>query len=141
MKFVFLILLLIATSGNVLGEIYKWVDDEGNVHFSDQKPESSGVEEVRLEVNTYTNVSYDTSVFDTGRQVVMYSTSWCGYCKMARKYFRSNGIAYTEHDIEKSQAAKREYDRMGARGVPVILVGDKRMNGFSESGFRRIYDQ
>ena len=28
---------------------------------------------------------------------------------------------------------------LGATGVPVILVGKKRMNGFSVKGFQRIY--
>jgi len=28
---------------------------------------------------------------------------------------------------------------MGARGVPVILVGDQRMMGFSESAFASLY--
>ena len=121
--------------------IYKWVDENGKVHFSDKKPVSQGVEEVDVRVNTYESVSYDTSLFDVGKQVVMYSASWCGYCKQARQYFKKNGIRYTEHDIEKNRFARKKYDELGATGVPVILVGKKRMNGFSEAGFRRIYEQ
>jgi glutaredoxin-like YruB-family protein len=69
----------------------------------------------------------------------MYSTAWCGYCKKARKYFTSKGIAFIEYDIEKNARAKRDYDALGGKGVPVILVGKKRMNGFSPQGFDRIY--
>jgi hypothetical protein len=29
---------------------------------------------------------------------------------------------------------------MGATGVPVILVAKQRMNGFSEAGFEKIYN-
>jgi len=29
---------------------------------------------------------------------------------------------------------------MGAKGVPVILVGKQRMNGFSAAGFKQIYN-
>jgi len=52
---------------------------------------------------------------------------------------RRKGIRFTEYDIEKSSKGKRLYKNLGARGVPVILVGKKRMNGFSEAGFEKIY--
>ena len=65
--------------------------------------------------------------------VKMYATSWCPYCAKARAYFARRNIAYVEVDIEKSREGRAEYDRLGARGIPVILVGPQRMNGFSEA--------
>src|SRR6185503_3139537 len=65
--------------------------------------------------------------------VKMYATSWCPYCAKARAYFARRNIAYVEVDIEKSKEGRAEYDRLGARGIPVILVGPQRMNGFSEA--------
>ena len=67
--------------------------------------------------------------------VVMYATSWCPYCAQARAYFKSNGIAYVEHDVEKSAAAKAEFRRLHGRAVPLILVGRERLDGFSELAF------
>ena len=121
-------------------EIYKWVDNEGKVYYSDEKPKNKHAEEIKIEVNTYSNVTIDESIFDYGRKVIMYSTSWCGYCKKARNYFNKNGIQYTEYDIEKDKRALRDYKKLRATGVPVILVGRKRMNGFSKKGFERIYN-
>ena len=69
-------------------------------------------------------------------EVKMYATSWCPYCAKARTYFSRRGIAYVEVDIEKSREGRAEYDRLGARGIPVILVGPQRMNGFSEARLR-----
>ena len=66
-------------------------------------------------------------------EVKMYATSWCPYCAKARAYFARRGIAYVEVDIERSREGRAEYERLGARGVPVILVGAQRMNGFSEA--------
>ena len=71
----------------------------------------------------------------------MYSTTWCGYCKQARNYFQQNNIAFAEYDVEKSDKGKRDYKKMNGRGVPIILVGDKRMNGFSPGAFEKIYRQ
>lgn len=126
-------------SAGALAEIYRWTDENGKVHFSDRDPGDQKTESMEIRVNVYKSVSYDASIFDTGPEVVMYSASWCPYCKKARNYFKAKGIAFTEYDIEKDAGAKSRYERMGATGVPVILVGKKRMNGFSEEGFERIY--
>jgi glutaredoxin len=65
----------------------------------------------------------------------MYATSWCPYCAKARAYFAQSGIAYVEHDVEKSARARAEFKRLGGRAVPLIVVGREKMNGFSEVGF------
>ena len=124
-------------------EIYKWVDEQGQIHYSDQKPEDRPVTEIPVETRSYQGVSYGTVEVDTrkdapGSRVVMLSASWCGSCKKAKQYFRRNGIPFLEYDIEKSSRGKRLYEQLGATGVPVILVGKKRMNGFSEAGFERL---
>lgn len=69
------------------------------------------------------------------RPVVMYATSWCPYCAQARAYFAKNGIAYVEHDVEASAAAHAEFRRLGGRGVPLIFVGEERIDGFNELAF------
>lgn len=51
---------------------------------------------------------------DKEQKVVMYATSWCPYCQQARNYFREQGIAYTEYDIERDAEAKRRYQAFGS---------------------------
>jgi len=140
MRYLFIILLIVPILA--LGEIYKWTDDKGNVHFGDSPKENERSEKIVVEVNSYENVTYDNVEFYQGsesKRVTMYATSWCGYCKKARNYFKENGVSYIEYDIEKDERAKRMYDLLGGKGVPVILVGKKRMNGFSVAGFEGIY--
>ena len=64
--------------------------------------------------------------------VTMFATSWCPYCRKAREYFSAHNIPFTELDVEKSDEAKQRYRAIGGKGVPVILVGEQRLNGFSE---------
>lgn len=136
MKLLPFIILLISINTNA--EIYKWIDEDGKVHFSDSIPADQTPEEMDLKVNSYTDVSYGTAATNSNT-VIMYSTSWCGYCKKAKQYFTENNIKYIEYDIEESLSAKMSYDKLGGRGVPVILYQGQRMNGFSESGFKQIY--
>jgi glutaredoxin/ribosomal protein L37AE/L43A len=65
--------------------------------------------------------------------VVLYSASWCGYCRAARDFFIQNGIAYSEHDMEKSAAGIEGYKKLGGGGVPIILIGGEKIRGFSQA--------
>lgn len=66
--------------------------------------------------------------------VVMYGAQWCGYCAKARELFESKGIAYREYDIEKSSEAHRQFKALGGRGVPLIVIDDKVIKGYSKQG-------
>ena len=121
-------------------EVYRWTDENGKVHFADKPSTSHSSETVELRINTYEGVTYDTTNIDVGKKVIMYSASWCVVCVKAKRYFKKKGINYTEYDVEKSAKGKREFKKLGGRGVPVILVGDRRMNGFSIESFEKLYE-
>ena len=124
-----------------MAQIYKWVDDEGNVHFTDLPPADKKTEQVTTQINTYesTELMDLNRDFGQSQKIIMYSTIWCGVCKKAKKYFEKNRIAYVEYDVEKSEKGKRDFKKLGGKGVPVILVGDKRLNGFSKERFEAAY--
>ena len=142
-----LILLLPISSGSA--ELYKWVDDKGTTHYGDSPPAKADLKEITGTITSFRTVEvepfkFDASLVTTGsnsrtKPVIMYSTSWCGYCKRARQHFAQKNIPFREYDIEKSRKAAREYKNLKGRGVPVILIGKRRMNGFSANAFDRIY--
>lgn len=118
-------MLFLSTLQLNAAEIYKWTDENGRVHYSDKKPHNQASENVKPSVgNSMEAVE--------GKNVTMYATSWCGYCRKARRFFNQHSIAFTEYDIEKDSQAKRRYDDMGAQGVPVIIINGERLNGFDE---------
>jgi glutaredoxin len=141
-----LCLVFLVVSTQSYGQLYKWVDADGNVHYGDSPPEDAKLKRITGKVSSYSSVSIEPFVFDPNniqsnrsKTVVMYSTSWCGYCKKAARHFRKKNIPFTEHDIEKSASAAREYKKLNGRGVPIILIGKQRMNGFSAKFFDKIY--
>ncbi len=137
--------MLLLLSGNTLGQIYKWVDEDGNTHFSSSPPIQGKVETVQPKINTYSspelNKSSETSAkpIKKKKKVVMYSAVWCGVCKAARKYFRKHQIQFKEYDIETSAKGRRDYKKLNGTGVPIILVGKQRMSGFSAGRFESMY--
>ena len=75
-----------------------------------------------------------------GDKVVMLATTWCGFCKRAREFFRKNNVSYTEYDVEKlhrytpADVGKIQQLRSTvSTGVPLILVGNTPIRGFSET--------
>ena len=131
----------------VQADLYKWVDKNGKIHYGDNPPEKAKLKKITGNVSSFKSVTVEPFVYNPNnitkrrksRSVVMYSTSWCGFCKKAARHFRNKKIPFTEYDIEKSAKAAREYKKLKGRGVPVILIGDRRMNGFDAKTFDRIY--
>ena len=83
----------------------------------------------------------EPTIAHNDKQVTMYSTSWCGYCRKARELFTRQGIPFKELDIEKSAQAKQEYYALNGRGVPLILIDNEQMTGFSVRTFKQLYEK
>lgn len=126
-------------------EIYRWVDENGKIHLSDSPPEEADVEQVDVEVNTYESIDYSKIQYyqpeekPARKRVIMYATSWCGYCAKARAYFQKKDIRYREYDIDADKTARQKFESYGGSGVPLILVGKQTMRGFSVGRFERLY--
>lgn len=71
--------------------------------------------------------------------VVIYTTPSCSHCRRAKAFLRGRGIGFRELDIAGSPRARKEFERLGGCGVPLLLVGDKRLDGFSEQRFLALY--
>jgi glutaredoxin len=70
-------------------------------------------------------------------EVILYGTTWCGYCAAARQFFDANGIRYTEYDTEKTTEGYEGYRKLGGGGVPLIVIGADVMRGYNEAGLRQ----
>ena len=133
---------LAVTHSASAADIYQWRDQDGRMHFGDRPPSDTQSTVLKVKTNVYTSPNIEALSKTLGRaeqQVVMYSSSWCGYCRKARDYFNSHNVAFSEYDIETSEKGQQDYEQLGARGVPVILVGEQRLNGFTPAAFESIY--
>lgn len=65
--------------------------------------------------------------------VTMYSTPSCGYCNMAKDYFRKNQISFTEYNVAvDAKRAEEMVKKSGQMGVPVIDVNGSVIVGFNQ---------
>ena len=63
--------------------------------------------------------------------VLMLGAAWCPACKAATRFFVKNNINYCEYDMERNAIGARLYQEVNARGVPVLFVGEHRIQGFN----------
>ncbi|GAM44796.1 glutaredoxin [Nocardia seriolae] len=56
----------------------------------------------------------------------MYGADWCGDCRRAKAWFRENGVAFAEIDVEQDEAARERAVEIagGRKNIPVIVTPD-----------------
>ncbi len=70
--------------------------------------------------------------------VNLYSTPSCTYCRLAKDFFRKEGIGFNEYDVSRDRRRADEMIRKtGQMGVPVIEIGSKVIVGFNQAEIRK----
>jgi len=60
-------------------------------------------------------------------QITMYTTQWCGDCRMAKRHLAQRGFTYDEIDIEEVPGAAEQVMAWarGYRTVPTFVIGKR----------------
>lgn len=133
MKKLIVLCLLICIPSLSFSKVEKWVDENGKTHYGSKAPVGSNARQVNIPV------SRSLKSRQKVEKVVLYSTSWCGFCKKAKAYMKKNRIAFTEYDIEKDASAKRQYDAIGGKGIPFLVKDGKTQAGFTRQSYARFF--
>ncbi len=147
------------------GQLYQYTDKNGNIIFTDKPPDGVPVKEKQLNddgVYWSNQIETDYSSYkDSGESqssqppekkrnrdyhsvtVVMYMTTWCGYCKQAREYIHSLGATLVEHDIERNPDIKAEMKAKsgGSTSVPLIDIDGTIIHGYNPSVIKAALDR
>lgn len=67
-------------------------------------------------------------------EVVMYSTTWCGYCQRARGLLARKGVAVREIKVDEDPAQREIMMQKsgGRRTVPQIFIGERHVGGYDD---------
>lgn len=155
------VLLFLFISMPVSADIYTWTDANGIKHYANQPPANGKAVQSNTEIK-HDSAQYEqwdrqrresqANALNTGQsgraaqskqsvknsspenpgRVAMYTTPTCGYCKRARSFFSQHNIAFTDYDITTDKSAMERFKALKGRGVPLIFVGDKRIDGFNK---------
>ena len=63
--------------------------------------------------------------------IKIYTTNWCSYCKMAKRYFDEQEMSYEEINIEEEGMSREELQKVtGGMSVPQIVIDDEVIGGY-----------
>ncbi len=82
-----------------------------------------------------------------GGKIVLYMTSWCGYCRKTKALLEKLKVPFEQKDIEKDQNALMEMMRAAEQagvevtGVPVTRIGSKLVVGYNPQRIEELVRQ
>lgn len=74
------------------------------------------------------------STVGTG-DVIMYSTTECGYCTLAKRWLAQNGFAFTECNMSNDARCESEFRSYGADGTPFLVINRGGKSYLMKNGF------
>ena len=136
--------LTLASTANAQA-VYRWVDADGRVQYSDTPPPSGtkGVQEKNVSGSSIQNNELSLVAQDAQKKnpVTVY-VSECGEsCDAAKAYLGKRGIPHTIVDPTRTIELNKKFkEETGGTVVPVIKIGEKRLSGWSESAWSSALD-
>ncbi len=137
--------LLFSASANLAGNLYRWVDSDGTVHYSDQQPPPSAkdVQQKRLGTNVIeNNPSYTMEQAVKNFPVTLYATDCGAGCNKARQLLSKRGVPFTERNPNQQPESAEALKKIaGELMVPVLVVGNSQtLKGFEENAWNNALD-
>jgi len=142
-------LLLLAMIASVADAqtLYRWVDKNGKVTYSDQPPpkDIKKVEQPRLRESTIdtSGLNYASQKAAQNFPVTLYTAADCKEdCAIARSYLRKRGIPFTEKVLASAEDAAAFKKRFAVDGLylPSMTVGNLQQQGFEVGTWNGLLD-
>ena len=143
-------LLAAALAGAFFAEaqtnVYRWVDKDGKVHFSDAPPPADAKDATQKRVggggSDDTQLPYATQVAARRNPVTLFTGAACGDpCANGRELLTRRGIPFTERDAQNNADDQEALKKLiGALDVPLLVVGESKIKGYEESRWQDSLD-
>ncbi len=74
------------------------------------------------------------------KNVTLFTTSTCPYCKQAKQFLIQNKIHFIEKDVNVDVQAQQEMARRHITGVPTFFIGDDVVVGLDRNKVLQLVD-
>ena len=125
--------------------VYRWVDKDGTVQYSDTPPPANARSSQQKRLGSGTTVDeqvpYAVQMAIQRNPVSVFITVCGDPCSGARALLAKRGIPYTEYDPENNRADAEALKKLvGGLQVPVLVVGENSIKGFEETSWNSALD-
>ena len=144
MRLLMLLFLGCVSSLALAGDTYRWEDEQGRVHYSDQPP-PAGARNVRrareFDDEAEQALPYRLQVIVDKSPVTLYVTDCGEPCNKARELLITRGVPHTLLDPSKPEVQEALMAlTKGQLEVPVVEVGKNVLRGFEENQWNAALD-
>jgi len=116
---------------------YQYVDASGTVRFADRLedvPADKRAQAGRIEMDPIARAETAKPRAPTrsaAPQVVVYTTSWCGWCRKTLAWLEDRGVDYVNKDIEANPHHRDELvEKTGRTSIPVVEIDGSLVRGY-----------
>ena len=126
-------------------QMYRWVDAEGKVHYSDQAP-SSGAKNVQKQSmaaaqGSSAGLPYALQQPVKSFPVTLYTSEICKEtCAQARELLNKRGVPYSEVTVVDEADLAQLKKLSGGHMVPVMTLGREVYKGFESGAYKAALD-
>ena len=126
-------------------QMYRWVDDNGKVHFSDRPP-LSGAKNVKKQSmpaaqGSSAPLPYALQQAVRNYPVTLYTSEVCKEtCARARELLDKRGVPYSDVNVKDEADLAQLKKLSGDNAVPVMTVGHEVYKGFESGIYKTALD-
>lgn len=75
------------------------------------------------------------------KEVFIYTTPSCVYCRMTKNFFQKNSVQYQEFNVATDLKAREDMvKKSGQLGVPVVEISGKIVVGYDEPRLKELLE-
>ncbi|MGO4390565.1 glutaredoxin domain-containing protein [Variovorax sp. M-6] len=135
--------LLLVAGATLAQPVYRNVDKNGKVTFSDQPPSASAP---AVPARAGGSAGADTGLPYELRQVVqrypvtLYVSEACGPCGAGRSLLVTRGVPFDERTVKSNEDIDALQRLSGQTSLPLLTIGSQQLKGFGDSEWSQYLD-
>ncbi|MET3494576.1 glutaredoxin family protein [Variovorax boronicumulans] len=136
--------LLLVAAGAMAQPIYRNVDKNGKVTFSDRAPTAStepaaAPQGVATPANT-AGLPYELRQVAQRYPVTLYSSDECAPCSAARTLLTTRGIPFEERTVKSNEDIEALQRLSSQSSLPLLTIGTQQLKGFADAEWSQYLD-
>lgn len=139
--------LLLLAAGAMAQPVYRNVDKNGKLSFSDQPPAANAQPATVARgdgsapaVATGAGLPYELRQVAQRYPVTLYTSEGCAPCTTARSMLTTRGIPFDERTVQSDADVQALQRLSGQNALPLLTIGAQQLKGYADSEWSRYLD-
>ncbi|MBT2321394.1 glutaredoxin family protein [Variovorax paradoxus] len=135
--------LLLAAGAASAQSVYRHVDKNGKVTFSDQPPAADAqpaTPRAGIAAGAGAGLPYELRQVAQRYPVTLYTSDECGPCGAGRSLLVTRGIPFDERTVKSNEDVEALQRLSGQASLPLLSIGSQQLKGFSDAEWSQYLD-